>query len=84
MQLLSCRDELINMIINLRISNQQFLAQIHNTEISAMRSETERDIMFSEVKRNRDLAAMVVKLKVKINYCIMRPTTQNVVFLTGM
>ena len=26
------RDELINMIISLRIVNQQFLAQIHNTE----------------------------------------------------
>lgn len=67
MQLFSSRDELINMIINLRISNQQFLAQIHNTKISAMRSETGRDIMFSEVKTNRDLAAMVLKLKVKIN-----------------
>jgi hypothetical protein len=56
------QDELINMIINLRIVNQQFLVQIHSTELRAIRSENERDVILSELKTNRDLAATVVKL----------------------
>ena len=38
------------------------MAQIHHTELRAMRSETESDVILSELQRNQNLAATVVEL----------------------